>query len=58
MTTKSTMANEITFLMSMPAMDNDVLLDLLAYALTVNTDKKSLDEIKAELKRREIYPVH
>ena len=52
------MANEITFLMSMPAMDNDVLLDLFAYALTVNTDKKSMDEIKAELKRRDIHPVH
>ncbi len=52
------MANEITFLMSMPAMNDEVLLDLFAYALTVNTDKKSIDELTAELKRREIYPVH
>jgi hypothetical protein len=52
------MANEIIFRMSMPAMDNDVLLDLFAYALTVNTDKKSMDEIRAELERRNIHPEH
>ena len=52
------MANELLLLMSLADMDDDILVDLLAYALVINTDKESIDNMKQELKRRNLHPVH
>lgn len=52
------MADELLLLMPLADMDDDILLDLLAYAIEINTDKESIDNLKAELKRRNLYPVH
>ena len=52
------MANELLLLVPLADMDDDILLDLLAYALTLDTDKESIDNMKQELKRRDLHPVH